>query len=312
MNNAKDKTIFIVGHKNPDTDSIVSAIAYAEYLKKKGKKAVAVRTGQINPETKFVLEHFRVKVPAALTDASQKQIILLDHNERTQSPDGIEKAEILEVIDHHKVNFQSEKPILFHSEPVGSTSTLIARRYLSDKKTKIPQKIAGILLSGILSDTVVFRSPTTVKEDIGTAKKLAEIAGIKNLEKFGIEIKKKKAAFGDLDAKAIIYSDFKDFNLSGKKVGMGQIEVCDFKEVDERKKELIDALKEICQKGNYNLLILIATDIIKIGSQILAWGQTDYLEKAFGKKVKDNSLYLPGVMSRKAEILPLLTKAFKS
>jgi len=304
--------IYIVGHKNPDTDSICSPIAYADYLRKKGKKAVAVRTGQINNETKFVLNYFGFKVPEILVNAKGKKIILLDHNEKTQSPDNIEKAKILEVIDHHKINFQYPEPIYFQNEPVGSTATLIARKYLNDKKVKIKNKIAGILLSAILSDTLAFRSPTTTKEDIEIAKKLSKIAKIKNLEKFGIEIKKRKTTLKGKDPKSIIFSDFKLFDFSGKKVGIGQIEVLDLKEVQKRKKELLEKLKDISKKEKYNLLILMITDIIKISSELLAVGEIEHLEKAFGKKVKNNSLYLPEVMSRKKEIVPPLMKVFKT
>lgn len=306
----KIKKIFIVGHKNPDTDSICSAIAYADYLKKKGKKVMAVRAGEINPETKFVLDYFKVRVPEFLDNAEGKKIILVDHNEKEQSPNNIEKAEILEVIDHHKISFEYPSPILFQTEPVGSTSTILAKKYFNDKKVKITKQIAGLLLSAILSDTVVFRSPTTTKEDIDIAKKLAKIAKIKNLEKFGIEIKKKKATLSGLDAKSIIYSDFKDYNLSGKKIGIGQVEVCDFKEVNERKEELVKELEEISKREKYNLLILMVTDILKGDSLLLVWGEIDYLEKAFGKKVENNSIYLKGVMSRKKEILPPLMKVF--
>lgn len=306
----KDKKIFIVGHKNPDTDSICSAIAYADYLRKKGKKAIAVRAGKINPETKFVLDYFKGRVPEFLADAKKKKVILLDHNEKEQSPNNVEKAEILEVIDHHKIAFEYSSPIFFRAEPLGATSTILAGKYFNDKKVKMTKQIAGLLLSAILSDTVVFKSSTTTKEDVEIAKKLAKIAKIKNLEKFGIEIKKKKVTLKGLGAKAIIYSDFKIYNFSKKKVGIGQVEVCGFKEVNEKKEELIKKLEEISKKEKYNLLILMATNIFKKGSLLLAWGKINYLEKAFGKRVTNNSIYLRGVMSRKKEILPPLMKTF--
>jgi len=309
MPKERNQKIYIVGHKNPDTDSICAPIAYAFLLKKKGKAAIPVRSGEINPETKFVLNYFKIPAPVFLKSAKGKKIILLDHNENTQSPKDIEKAQILEVIDHHKIAFDWPELIYFHTEPVGCTSTIIAKKYFQEK-IGIPSNIAGILLSAILSDTVVFRSPTTTKEDIGVAKKLAKIGKIKNLEKFGIEIKKKKATLKGLTTENIIFSDFKIFDFFGKKVGIGHVEVFDLREVNERKEKLIEKLKEICQKENYNLLLLMATDIIKESSQILAVGEINYLEKAFSKKVVNNSLYLPGVMSRKKQVVPPLMKAF--
>lgn len=179
----KMEKIYVVGHLNPDTDSICSPIAYAEYLKKNGKEAIAVRSDDINDETKFVLDYFKIEVPEFLSDATGKKIILVDHNERSQSPKNIEKAEILEVIDHHKINFTSDTPILFQTEPLGATATIVAKKYLSDKEVKITKQIAGLLLSAILSDTVVFKSETTTKEDIEVAKKLAKIVGIGDPEK---------------------------------------------------------------------------------------------------------------------------------
>lgn len=305
--NQKNEKIYVVGHKNPDTDSICSAIAYANYLNKRGKTAVAARAGEVNPETKYVLDYFKTDIPELLSSAADKKLILVDHNEKTQSPDNIEKAEILEVIDHHKILFELAEPIFFSSEPVGSTATLIAKKYLAEK-IKITKNIAGILLSAILSDTVIFRSPTTTKEDINIAKKLSKISGIKNLEKFGIGIKEKKATLKGLGAESIIYSDFKILEAKGKKFGVGQIEVCDLKEAEKRKVELIEKLKNIAREEGYNLIILMVTDIIKKNSKLLFSGEKEYLEKAFNKKTGDDSLYLEGVMSRKKEILPPLMK----
>lgn len=306
----ENQKILVVGHKTPDTDSICSAIVYADYLRKKGKKAVAVRAGEINPETKFVLKYFQFTSPKLLESAKGKKIILVDHNEKTQSPADIEAAEILEVIDHHKIAFEYSLPIFFHTEPLGATATILAKKYFSDQKVKISKQMAGLLLSAILSDTIALHSPTTTKEDIEVAKKLAKIAKIKDIEKFGIEIKKKKATLQGMDPQSIIFSDFKTFDFSGKKVGIGQIEVCDLKEGRERKEALISKMKEILEKESYTLILLMITDIIKMASEILAVGQLEYLEKAFGKKVENNCLYLEGVVSRKKEVVPPLMKIF--
>lgn len=304
------EVIYITGHKQPDTDTICSAIAYADYLRQKGREAVACRTGKINPETKFVLDYFKVEKPQFLASAKGKKVILLDHNEKTQTPEGIEKAEIIEVIDHHKVNFEYENPILFHTEPIGSTSSIIAKKYFEDKKVKLSTKIAGLLLSAILSDTVVFRSPTTTKEDIEIAKQLTKIVKIKNLEKFGIEIKKSKASLKGLKAKDILFSDFKEYRFGKIKLGGGQAEVCGLKEVKKREKELLEEIEESAKKGKYDLFIFTATDIIKKGSLLLFWEKGNYIKKAFGKTPKNNTLYLKGVMSRKKQILPPLAKLF--
>ncbi len=305
-----NETVYVIGHKSPDTDSICSAIAYARFLNELGENAIAARSGEINPETEFVLNKFNIQVPELLTDASGKRLVLVDHNEPAQGPDNIDKAEILEVIDHHKIAFKYSEPIYFHTEPVGCTATIIAWEYVK-YDIEIATEIAGIMLSAILSDTVVFKSPTTTEDDVETAEMLAEIAEIEDIEAFGIEVKKAKSSLKGMTPEAIIYSDFKDFEFSGKKVGIGQIEVVDMTEVAGRKTELINKLKEITKNKSYILTVLIATDIMNEGSDVIASGETGYIEKAFNKAFKDNSVYLEGVMSRKKDVVPPLEKAFK-
>ena len=310
MNTKTEELIYIVGHKSPDTDTICSAIAYADYLKKKNNNVVACRTGDINPETKYVLDYFKIKEPQLLTSAKGKKVILVDHNETKQSPDDIEEGEIIQIIDHHKVNFSYDKVISFYIEPIGSTASIIAKQFLQDPTVELSKEIAGILLGAILSDTVIFRSPTTTKEDIIIAQKLAEISGIKNIEEFGINMKKEKSSLKGLKSQEIVLSDFKEYDFKDIKIGCGQIEVCDLKETLEQKDKLLKALEKISKKRNYSLFVFLATDIIKQGSEVLFWEKNDYMEKTFNEKAKNNSFYLKGVMSRKKQILPLLTNLF--
>ncbi len=304
------ETIHLIGHKVPDTDAISSAIAYAEYLKQKGKNAVAVKSGKINPETKYVLDYFKVETPETLAGATGKTLILLDHNAKTQSPDNVDKAEVIEIIDHHKIDFKCASPIYFHNEPIGSTCSIIAKKYFENKEVKLTPKIAGIMLAAILSDTIIFKSPTTTKEDIEIAKKLAEIAKIKNIEEFGMEMKKANSSLKGMSAEDIIFSDFKVYEFGKIKLGAGQLEVIDFNEVNEKKQELLEKIQEIAKKENYDLLFLMATDIIKQDSLLLFFEKDNYIEKAFNKKPENNTLYLEGVMSRKKQIIPPLTELF--
>jgi len=305
--------IYIIGHRNPDTDSICSAIAYAEFKKEteieKKNEYIPARIGDINSETAYVLDRFGFEEPILLDNGAGKKLILVDHNEESQSIENCSMAEILEVIDHHKINFKYPKPIFYHSEPIGSTATIIADKFFSYGK-KIGKDISGILLSAILSDTVVFKSPTTTKKDIEIANKLAKIAEIDNIKEFGIAVKKAKSSLSGLSALDIIYSDFKDFDFNGKRVGIGQIEIVDKKEYEERKEELLMELKNIQKEKDYALLILMITNIMEEGSELLVVGMTDKVEKAFGKKVKNNQVYLEGVMSRKKEIVPPLEGIF--
>jgi manganese-dependent inorganic pyrophosphatase len=304
--------VYVIGHKSPDTDTVCSAIAYAAYLKKaKRINAVPAVSGDINPETQFVLDQFKTAVPAKLASADGQKLILVDHNEKSQNPDGVEGAKIIEVLDHHKIGFICSEPIVFQAEPVGSTATLVARKMMADKKFKITPQLAGLLVSAILSDTVVFKSTTTTKIDIEIAKKLGKKAKIKNLKKFGIEIKKQKASLKGMDAEKIIYSDFKSFEAGGKKFGVGQIEVVDLAEAEGRKEEILQKMAEIAQKEGFSFVALMVTDIMKEGSEVFAAGDTEILGKAFGKPVGDNSIYLEKAMSRKKDFLPPLMKVLE-
>jgi manganese-dependent inorganic pyrophosphatase len=183
---------------------------------------------------------------------------------------------------------------------------------LADKKNfPLTKKSAGLLLSAILSDTIFFKSATTTPEDIDIAKKLGRVAGIKKPIEFGIEIKKQKASLRGLCADKILYSDFKIFEAGGKKFGVGQIEVCGLEEANQRQTEILEAMRAARQKENLAFVALMVTDIIKEGSKLLAVGETEYVEKAFGKALEKDSVYIDKAMSRKKEILPPLMKAFE-
>ncbi len=301
--------VYVTGHKNPDTDAICSAIAYADFKRRIGEEnVVAVRCGDINPETRYVLDKFSLPEPEFLSDATDRRLILVDHNEFDQSVKNIEKAQILEILDHHKINFRYPEPIYFLSKPLGSTSTIIAERYF-EKKIDLERDIAGALLSAILSDTVVFRSKTTTERDREVAEKLARIADIGNMEEFGIELKKAKSSLKGLTASEIILSDFKDFNFNRNKVGIGQIEIVDSEEIERRRRELTDGLEELRREKGYKLVVLMVTNIMERSSELLAVGDISKIEKAFGKSVKENSVYL-NVMSRKKEVVPPLERVF--
>lgn len=301
--------VYVIGHRSPDTDSICAAIAYAR-LKSRltGGAYSPARAGEINPETRFVLDKFGVKEPGLLQSAKGKKLILVDHNEATQIVEGWEKAEIVEVLDHHKINFRHDKPIPFHTLPMGSSCSIIASKFISDG-IELDRPMAGIMLSAILSDTVVFKSPTTTEFDRDIAKKLAPVAGVKDVEAFGIEVKKAKASIKGMSASDVIRADFKDFDFNGKKVGIGQIEVVGLDEVSRRKSELLRELESMKNSG-YELVLLAATDIIDEGSELLFSGDPLKVEKAFGKKPSGGSVYIKGLMSRKKQITPALEKVF--
>jgi manganese-dependent inorganic pyrophosphatase len=300
--------IYVIGHKSPDTDTVCSAIAYTEFLKKKKLNAIPAIAGEINSETKFVLDYFKIKKPSKLESIKGKRVVLVDHNEAAQSPDGVEEAEIIEILDHHKIGRTFDRPINFQTKPLGSTSTLVAQRMLADK-FKITRPLAGILLSAILSDTVIFKSSTTTPEDIKIVKILSSIAKIKDIKEFGIEVKKKKSDLRGLSAEKIICSDFKIFQEGEVKFGIGQIELVDLTEIKKRKTELLSAMGNVMFGEKTSFLILMMTDIMNEGSELLVSGDASYLAKALKKEIKDNSVYIKGMMSRKKDLVPLLVGA---
>jgi len=315
--------VYVIGHKNPDTDSIASAIVVAYLLnkwKEKGSglikiddEAVPAKQGDPNPETAFALETFGVDVPETVTDAADKKVVLVDHSDLTQAPDNLDKAEILGIFDHHKIgDVTTPNPILFVNFPVGCTGTVL--KLLFDwTGVEIPKDMAGLMLSAILSDTVIFKSATTTELDKKVAEELAKIAGVEDITKFGIDLKAKLSAVDNLTARQIITRDYKDFNMSGNKVGVGQIELVDLNLVKDRIDEIYEEMKKMKDEGNYHSIFLMLTDIMKEGTELLAvTDDPSIVEKAFGVKLEGKSVWLDGVMSRKKQVVPPLEKAFAS
>lgn len=294
---------YVIGHKNPDTDSVVSAIAAAELM---GHKSAV--SGPLNRETVFVLDKLGVKAPETLSDISGKKVFLVDHNENTQMADGWESAEIVGVLDHHKINFSSSAPVFFHAETLGSTSTIIAKTYMGSIKNN--PKLAGLLLAGILSDTVIFKSPTATEEDKSVAAELMAIAGIEDMVKFGVEIKSAGADIVGRSAEDIVGADFKDFDIGGKKIGVGQIELPDLTVIKDMEPQLIDCLSRKKGEG-YELVILAITDIMAEGSRLLFAGDPEVVKKAFGVTPEGGKAYVEGLISRKKQIIPPLEAVYR-
>ena len=180
--------ILVFGHKNPDTDTICSAIAMEDMQRKMGVEAEAVRLGEINKETKYALDYFNTDAPKLIERVEEGQeVILVDHNEFQQSADGIEKAKILRVVDHHKISdFKTSEPLYYTAMPVGCTATIIYGMY-KEENIEVEPKIAGLLLSAIISDTLLFKSPTCTEKDVEAANKLAEIANV-DLNTYGLDM----------------------------------------------------------------------------------------------------------------------------
>ena len=302
--------VFITGHKNPDTDSICSALSYAALKQAQGVEAVAVRLGEVGKEAQYALDYFQVEAPELIASVEEKQaVMLVDHNEPAQSVDGLDKAELLEIVDHHRLGgLNTANPIFVHIEPVGCTATIITKMF-DCQNVELPKKIAGLLLSAILSDTVLFKSPTCTEQDKAAAEKLAVIAGV-NLKEYGMAMLKAGADLGDLTPAQIAKTDSKPFSFGKYKAIVAQISVMDTADILAKKAELVAAMQELCQNEGYDMSLLMVTDIMEESTELVFVGEPKQLiADAFGKDASGDSIYLPGVMSRKKQIVPQLTEA---
>ena len=299
------KEIKIFGHKNPDTDTIMSSLAL-EYLENQieNKDAKAYRLGKINKETAYALKYFKTEEPKLLEKVEEgEEVILVDHNEFWQSVDGIENAKILKVIDHHKVaNFKTSEPLFYFAMPVGCTSSILFELF-NMNKVEIPSKIAGLMLSAILSDTLLLKSPTCTEKDIEAAKKLAEIANV-DINTYGLEMLKAGTDLSDFTPDELINIDSKPFTTNGVKYQAAQVNTASIKDVLKDQANIEKAMNNFMEKNGVDLFVLMITDIIENNSQILVLGKQEIAEKAFNVKLENNSAFLPGVVSRKKQIVP--------
>lgn len=309
--------VYVTGHKSPDTDSIVAAISYSYLKRQLGMDAVAARAGEPNKETKFALDYFKVEAPVLLTNVARKsesdektKIILVDHNESKQCVDGIKDADVLELIDHHRLgDFETESPIFILIRPVGCVNTVIYGLY-KQNGVKPSREVAGMMLSAIISDTVLFRSPTCTEEDKKAVKELAEIAGV-DYEKYGMDMLKAGADISDYPAEKLAHNDTKEFEAGGKTFSCGQISVMDLDPINAKKADIMKALEATKAEKNYEASYLMVTNILT--EDTFLWftkGAEEAAEKAFGKKAEDGMVYLPKVMSRKKQVAPFLLKVY--
>lgn len=304
--------VLIFGHKNPDTDTICSAIAYADLKKKLGWDAEAVALGAPNGETQFALDKFGFQAPRVIESASEevKKVILVDHNERQQSVSDIEKLTVVEVIDHHRIaNFETSGPLYYRAEPVGCTATILNKLY-KENGISVPANIAGLMLSAIISDSLLFKSPTCTEQDVAAARELAEIAGV-NAEEYGLDMLKAGADLSDKTIEQLISLDAKEFDMGGSKVEIAQVNAVDVQDVLSRQAELETALNAIVDRKGLDLFLFVVTDILNNDSVGLALGKAaDAVEAAYQVKLENNTAVLKGVVSRKSQIVPVLTDIF--
>lgn len=305
-----ENKILIFGHKNPDTDTICSALVKEILNKKKGcEKSKAVRLGNLNKETQYALKYLGLEEPELIEKVEEGQeVILVDHNEFNQSVEGIEKAKILEVVDHHRIsNFETSEPLYYTARPFGCTSTILFEEF---KQNNIEiEKIEAVLMaSAIISDTLLLKSPTTTEHDRKALEELGKIADI-NIEEYGLEMLKAGTDLDDFSEEELINLDAKSLDKNGTKFVIAQVNTVSIEDVLKRKEKLEVAMnKEIEEKG-LSLFVLAITDILNSNSEIIALGEkADAVEKGFEKKLENNTVFLEGVVSRKKQLLPNIDK----
>ncbi len=305
-------SIYIFGHTTPDSDSIVGALSLSYLKNKLGEDTVPVRQGNINPETAWILEKFGYEAPALKTEFAGKNVYLIDFMERSQSPKDIDEATILGIVDHHKMgDLKTDTPLEMWVRPVGCSNTIVKQMF-DYYDIEIPKDLAGMMMCAILSDTVIFKSPTCTKEDTKACKELAKIAEIEDYKALGMEMFIVKSDVLSATSKELVLRDFKDFNMGGNTIGVGQLEVVDLSVFDAMKSDLKEEMKNLKEEGGRHSVLLLLTDIMQEGSQLLVVSdEAEKIENAFDVKLdSDAEVWLKGVMSRKKQIIPFLEKQF--
>ncbi|HER8596365.1 TPA: manganese-dependent inorganic pyrophosphatase [Streptococcus pyogenes] len=306
--------ILVFGHQNPDTDAIASSYAF-DYLSQKafGLDTEVVALGTPNEETAFALDYFGVEAPRVVESAKaqgSEQVILTDHNEFQQSIADIREVEVYGVVDHHRVaNFETATPLYMRVEPVGSASSIVYRMF-KENGIEVPKAIAGMLLSGLISDTLLLKSPTTHVSDHLVAEELAELAEV-NLEDYGMALLKAGTNLASKSEVELIGIDAKTFELNGNAVRVAQVNTVDISEVLERQEAIEAAIKDAMAAEGYSDFVLMITDIVNSNSEILAIGANmDKVEAAFNFTLDNNHAFLAGAVSRKKQVVPQLTESF--
>ena len=305
--------ICVVGHSNPDTDSVTAAIAYANFLNATGADAKAcmqISAENLNPESKVVLEKFGLVVPEEITDAAGKDVALVDFSDVAQAPANIGDANVVGIVDHHKIgDIVTNSPIFFYAKPVGCTGTVLLEMYKSNN-IDLPKDIAGGMLCAILSDTVNFKSPTCTDADKAAVAELLEITGVTDQDALFMDMLKAKSSVEGVSMKDLIFRDYKDFDMNGKKVGIGQIELATLDQVADIRDGLYKAVEEVKADGRHSVLFML-TDVVKEGTDLMVVSDDPaVIEGAFSGKIEGQSMWVDGMMSRKKQVVPSLQDAF--
>ena len=302
-----EKTL-IFGHKNPDTDSITSSLVMANFETKLGNNVEACRLGNLNKETEYVLNYLGIEAPRLIENIEDGQnVILVDHNSPKESVDNLENANILKVVDHHKLALETSYPLFYRAEPVGCTETVMFKLY-KENNIEIDKTIATLMVSAIISDTLLLKSPTTTEEDKAAVAELAKIAGI-NPEVYGLDMLKAGTDLNSFSIDEILHLDAKKIDFKEVKSIVNQVNTASIPEVMKMKSDLEARMNEIINEEDLDLFMLLITDIVNSNSQVIALGKNASLvEKAYNVKLENNTALLEGVVSRKKQVVPVMTE----
>ncbi|MCB2181493.1 MAG: manganese-dependent inorganic pyrophosphatase [Desulfobulbaceae bacterium] len=306
-------SICVVGHSNPDTDSVAAAISFANYLKAQGKDAKAcmqTSADKLNPESTTVLKRFGLAAPEEISDAAGKDVALVDFSDIGQAPANIKEANVVAIVDHHKIgDITTNEPIYFNAQPVGCTCTVLNEMY-KNNGVDLPKDIAGAMLAAILSDTVNFKSPTCTDADKAAVADLKNVAGVDDTDELFMEMLKAKSSVDGVPIKDLIFRDYKDFDMNGNKVGCGQLELATLDQVADMRDDLLKGLQEVKADGRHTVLLML-TDVVKEGTDLVVVSDDpSIVEKAFNQKLEGTSMWIDGMMSRKKQTVPNMQKAF--
>jgi len=309
-------TVYVFGHKRPDNDSICAAVAAAYYLnmtETNGDEYVPARLGPIPRETAWVFEHFDAseELPDELPtfdDPSELSCVLVDHNESVQSYDGIAQADIRMIVDHHRIgDIQTVGPITFINKPLGSTATIAALNF-QRTDVEMPDWLAGVLLSAVLTDTVILKSPTATGQDQQLVTALAERLDLDPVA-FGMELFNKRSEGEPFEPEKILANDLKEYEAGGIKIGIVQYESVNLDAVEENRARVLETMSKMAADNGWGLFLFMATDIIKEGTELFATGDTALATKAFGADFSTGSAWLQGVLSRKKQVASAIIEA---
>ena len=302
---------YIFGHTSPDSDSIVGAIALSYLKNKLGEDCIPTCQGEISAETQFILDRFNGIAPKLKTSVAGENVYLVDFSDKAQAPKDIMQATILGIVDHHKLgDLTTNTPLECWIRPIGCSNTIIKEMF-DYHDIEIPSDLAGMMMCAILSDTVIFKSPTCTKVDTKAVKELADICGVQDYKALAMDMFIAKSAVDGASARNLNTRDCKEFEMNGSKVGINQLEMVDISVLDDRKSELLKDMEKMKEEQGLHTVIVLLTDIMKEGSTLLTVSDDESkIESAFNIKLDNSQVWLDGVLSRKKQIIPFLQPQF--